>query len=283
MIKRIRFWVPVVVLALLSSTVAAAPAAATGDGGSGFFEDDTPGNTATDENDDSGGDEEPLPDEDVLAELAPEGPAGPVGYTGAPTYEAQWVPGGIVPWEVKVLRDDENVDLVTIAPEDGSALMALLIIDNEDAATEYRFENAVPAGHTAELQPDGSVRFFDAEGNEAGMILAPWALDGVDESVATSYRLDGSTLVQTIDHEGAAYPVVADPFWVAVVVAIRICAAYPQCVNTAVTFARLSPAVVAPVVSHAWNARTRLVTGDGSSGTTGRPTNTCNSRNRQGC
>ena len=37
-------------------------------------------------------------------------------------------------------------------------------------------------------------------------------------TVATSFALEGRTLVQTVDHAGAAYPVVADPLWFAAVV-----------------------------------------------------------------
>ncbi|WP_420623179.1 hypothetical protein [Candidatus Poriferisodalis sp.] len=271
MIKRIRFWAPIAIVALLASALTAAPAAATGDGGSGLFGEDSPGGTIADEGDDSGDGEEPVPDEDVLDEVLPEGPQGPVGSVDVLSYEALWVPGGIVPSEVRVLQDDEDVDLLIFAPDDGSSLMALLVISSEDAATEHRFENAVPAGHSAELQPDGSVKFFDDDGNEAGAVLAPWALDSLGESVATSYRLDGTTLTQTIDHEGATYPVVADPTWV------RACAAIPACVDAAVTVARFVPLVVVS----AWNRRGWLGTGDGSGGN--RPTNSCNMRNRNGC
>ena len=62
-----------------------------------------------------------------------------------------------------------------------------------------------------ELQLDGSVQLVDADGNEAGIIATPWALDATGAEIPTSFALDGSTLVQTVNHHGATYPVIADP------------------------------------------------------------------------
>ena len=201
------------VLALVSGVVVASSAAASDDElFDGILGDDTPGETVTDESGDSSDEQSPT-DDSVIEELQPEGPPGPVGYTGVPTYEAVWAPGEIVPSQVKILKDDENVELVTFTPEGGSSLMALLVIDSADAATEYRFENAVPADHTAFVHADGSVRFIDADGSEAGGIAAPWAMDADGNEVRTSYTLDDTTLVQAVQHQGATYPVIADPWW----------------------------------------------------------------------
>ncbi|WP_031155363.1 hypothetical protein [Streptomyces erythrochromogenes] len=47
-----------------------------------------------------------------------------------------------------------------------------------------------------------------------GHIDAPWAKDANGKAVPTSYRLDGNTLVQTIETgPDTAYPVVADPHY----------------------------------------------------------------------
>ena len=45
----------------------------------------------------------------------------------------------------------------------------------------------------------------------AGNIDAPWAVDARGRSIPTRFSLDGHTLTQTIDREGAAFPVVVDP------------------------------------------------------------------------
>ena len=87
------------------------------------------------------------------------------------------------------------------------------MLKNAGAPTEYNFDNAVPPGHTAEIQPDGSVIFYDTNGTEDGGIAAPWAYDANQQPVPTSYTLNGTTLVQTVHHHDHAYPILVDPFW----------------------------------------------------------------------
>ena len=60
------------------------------------------------------------------------------------------------------------------------------------------------------MQPDYSVNVIDGNGAPAGHFDAPWAKDNAGNAVATSYLLDGNTIVQTVAHSGN-YPVVADP------------------------------------------------------------------------
>ena len=164
--------------------------------------------------------------------------------------------------------------------------MAIITIDSADAPTEYRFNNALPTGTTAEIQDDGSVVFYDTVGNPVSGIAAPWALDADDAEVPTHYSIDGTTLVQTIDHHGAAYPVVADPWWVPVVwVGIRVApvliANAPRVSQAFQTCMRAGCAVVASTVVSAVSSN---IPTSGSSNSGGqRPTNTCNSRNRSGC
>jgi hypothetical protein len=52
-----------------------------------------------------------------------------------------------------------------------------------------------------------------ADGWIVTAVAPPWALDANAQSVPTGYRIEGTTLVQVIDHHGAAYPVVGDPNW----------------------------------------------------------------------
>lgn len=118
-------------------------------------------------------------------------------------------------FQVQVLEDPDagSHRFMTVAADDRSSYQLLVVVEDADAPNEYRFEGAVPAGHTAELLSDGSVAFYGSDGAEAGGIVAPWALDANGSDVATAYSLDGDTLIQTISHEGAAYPVIADPDW----------------------------------------------------------------------
>lgn len=163
--------------------------------------------------------EEPSPlDVEDPAALGADESGGSYGPVDETTFAAMWEPGSVVPSRVSVVLGDGNVKLLTLAPEDKSSLLALLVIDSAEAATEYRFRQAVPPGHSAGLRPDGSVRFLDSDGKEVGGIAAPWAYGADGKSVATEYRLEGDTLIQTIRHQDAVHPVLADPWWIPVVV-----------------------------------------------------------------
>lgn len=211
----------------------------------------------------------------------------PGGLVDAPTYQAVRAPGEFIPSQVNVVTDDDNVDLLTFVAEDASSFIALLVIESAEAATEYRFEDAVPAGYAAALESDGSVRFVDSDGNEAGGIAAPWAFDADGNEVPTSYTLDGDTLVQVVEHQSYAYPVLADPSWWETALSAA------SIVTAAVAVACGPVASCPPAVTVGAGALTAVGVGaaiytiaprSGSSGAPGgTPTNTCNVRNRQGC
>ena len=90
-----------------------------------------------------------------------------------------------------------------------NAMIAVL----ERGQTEARF--GLPDGVTASISPEGggtpgAVVLTDADGRVA-VLDAPWAKDAHGANLATSYRIDGSTLIQTVDTAGAVFPVAADP------------------------------------------------------------------------
>jgi len=86
-------------------------------------------------------------------------------------------------------------------------LQALIAIKDSSAAQCYEFRLVLPAGATPSVQPDGSVTILDATGVNLGHFDSPWARDADDMPVATRYRLEGTTLVQTVEHApGSAYP-----------------------------------------------------------------------------
>jgi len=68
---------------------------------------------------------------------------------------------------------------------------------------------------TAVVTPDGRIEIYGKEtGDLVGRISAPWAYDANGVAVPTSYSIDGSAPVQTIEHSvTSAYPVVAAPCW----------------------------------------------------------------------
>ena len=82
---------------------------------------------------------------------------------------------------------------------------------NENAPTSYDFDFDLPNGYKFSEDGSGGIEILDEENNLVGNIGAPWAVDSNLNSVPTEYKLRGEALVQTIQHSGASYPVVADP------------------------------------------------------------------------
>jgi len=105
--------------------------------------------------------------------------------------------------------NDHSVAATTTASGTANALYA--VIENADAPSEYRFDvtaSGSPAGLTLH---EGAVLVRDSQGVQVNAILPAWAVDANGTQVPTHYEIEGSTLVQVVDHVGSAYPVVADP------------------------------------------------------------------------
>ncbi|MBB1246542.1 hypothetical protein GL263_23755 [Streptomyces durbertensis] len=107
---------------------------------------------------------------------------------------------------------------------DGFRLMT--VIKSPEASGESRYRLSLPPGATLEQAspdyspenpvPDGEIPMtgfviVSAQDEVLGGIDAPWAVDASGKSLPTKYRVEGDDLIQTVDHAGAAYPVVADP------------------------------------------------------------------------
>ncbi|MFI7703805.1 hypothetical protein [Nonomuraea sp. NPDC049480] len=93
----------------------------------------------------------------------------------------------------------------------GQIARALTIIKDASAPTEYRFPISAPEGSMLEVEDDDGTVLIYQDDFYIGEIDLPWAKDANGNAVPTSYRVEGMTLIQTVDHAGAAYPVVADP------------------------------------------------------------------------
>jgi hypothetical protein len=106
--------------------------------------------------------------------------------------------------------DVSPVSFAAQATMDGG-LQVLVVIDGPDAPTEYRFDVTVPAGATLQATPDRGAEVVGADGRLVSVVAPAWALDANGQPVPTQYRIEGTTLVQVIDHHGAAYPVAGDP------------------------------------------------------------------------
>ncbi|MGV9382292.1 hypothetical protein ACWDRB_41225 [Nonomuraea sp. NPDC003707] len=93
----------------------------------------------------------------------------------------------------------------------GQIARAMTVIHGASAPTEYRFPISAPEGSMLEVEEDdGTVLIYNNDFYLAEIDL-PWAKDANGNPVPTSYRVEGMTLIQTVEHAGAAYPVVADP------------------------------------------------------------------------
>jgi hypothetical protein len=86
------------------------------------------------------------------------------------------------------------------------------VITGANAPTRYDYVLTVD-GRPATLATtaDGGVDVRDAAGTVVNSIAPAWAVDARGASLVSSYSVAGNVLTQHVEHEGAAYPVVADP------------------------------------------------------------------------
>ena len=89
----------------------------------------------------------------------------------------------------------------------------LTTIASADAPTSFSYPVQLPQGGSVALTGDGSAVIADAAGNPLVTTTAPWAVDANGAPVPTHYEIDGTSLVQVVDHTSKdfAYPIVADP------------------------------------------------------------------------
>lgn len=89
---------------------------------------------------------------------------------------------------------------------------ALIHLDSE--AAPERFEFRVSGDATKlNLNDDGSVDALDADGNAVATAMPAWAVDATGRKVPTHYEVDGTNLVQIVEHRGGGfeYGITADP------------------------------------------------------------------------
>lgn len=104
------------------------------------------------------------------------------------------------------------VDVAAQILEDGSVRVQT-VIDTPATPHEFAYPLTLPAGASLSLTDDGGVIAIDADGVFLARVRAPWARDAQGDKVATSYRIDGNTIVQTVATVAdQRCPVVADPW-----------------------------------------------------------------------
>lgn len=134
---------------------------------------------------------------------------------------------------------------VSRTPAIKSAVRTLITIESDAAPTRHAFPLDLPAGVTTQLLPSGSVAAVDEAGRMVGAFAVPWAVDESGATVPTRFEVVGDTLVQVIEHRGAAYPVVADPVWFVPVIVAAVRIAAPIVVRAATSAAAKRAAVAA--------------------------------------
>lgn len=150
--------------------------------------------------------EVPLDPADGLTIAPDQGPAVSIGIPVSSGADGEAVMGNVV-------FDDAASDTAVVARSTGEGVQALVVIDGPEAPSTFRFPIEIEGGRAAlETMPDGTVEVRVPGSAESGALVLPaWARDANGAAVPTHFEVQGSTLVQVVDHRGAAYPVVADP------------------------------------------------------------------------
>jgi hypothetical protein len=113
-----------------------------------------------------------------------------------------------------IYQDPQQQTAVAVQPLQDGSVRALVTIADASAPSEYRFPLALPAGEVLEAEDDGSVEVVAPDGTTVAAIAPAWAKDADGKALPSAYRIEGTTLVQTVDLSAAgSFPVVADP-WV---------------------------------------------------------------------
>ncbi|MCP3424684.1 hypothetical protein NBM05_01200 [Rothia sp. AR01] len=105
----------------------------------------------------------------------------------------------------------------SLIPTDSGVQQLITLID-ESAPDRYVYDLTLNPEHIIEPQDDGSIHINRPDGSLETAIAAPWAQDASGRDIPTRFEIKDDQLVQFIDHqkaENVAYPIVADPFWLA--------------------------------------------------------------------
>jgi hypothetical protein len=92
----------------------------------------------------------------------------------------------------------------------------ITVLHGPGAPAEFRFPLRLADGLALDLAPSGGYDVVHARyGATVGRFYAPWSCDSLYRPVKAEYRLDGTTIVMTVQHReaDALYPVVADPLY----------------------------------------------------------------------
>ncbi|MGI8331187.1 hypothetical protein ACRYCC_14570 [Actinomadura scrupuli] len=107
-----------------------------------------------------------------------------------------------------------EVDTDIVAQTTASGIRLVTVLHGPEAPSEFRFPVTLADGLVLEPMPSGGFDVVHVRyGATVGRFYTPWACDSMFRPITADYRLDGSTVVMRVQHEGAIYPVVADPLY----------------------------------------------------------------------
>lgn len=123
--------------------------------------------------------------------------------------DGQAVAPGVVAFD-----NNNGSTTVPVVLSDGS-LSINTLITGPAAPMTYRYTLTIPDGSHLEVTSDGGAQVTGADGQSIANFRPAWAKDANGASLATNFVVSGTTLTQIVNHrvDGAAYPVVADPWW----------------------------------------------------------------------
>lgn len=122
---------------------------------------------------------------------------------------------GAVTGSGAVVYDNNNgTSTMPVIKGDGGVQITT-VIESVEAPERFEYDLTIPAGATVQQFESGVVLILDANGELVAGAAPPWAKDASGADLPTRYEVDGSKLVQVVEHRGntsVQYPVVADPF-----------------------------------------------------------------------
>lgn len=86
-----------------------------------------------------------------------------------------------------------------------------VVIRSGNAPTNYRFALDMPPETVAEEADDGGLHIVDCDRVTLAAVHPAWAYDAEGNALPASQHRDGDNIVLRVQHQGAAYPVLADP------------------------------------------------------------------------
>lgn len=115
-----------------------------------------------------------------------------------------------------------TVSTSSVASDSATTESTSVSLRDSTAPRQYRFSAAVPPGGrlapvsapAADGEITSEIMVLDAAGRPVGAYDAAWASDADLASVPTSYRIDGTTLIQTVDFSAETkFPVAIAPIY----------------------------------------------------------------------